>query len=91
MTTQIENKTAPQTEHNIKLTSAEIANIWSNYMSDSAAICTLGSFLSHVEDKEIKSSLEFAERVSQAHIQKIEAFFREEQHPIPDGFSAKTI
>jgi hypothetical protein len=29
-------------------------------MSDSAAICTLKNFLSHVEDKEIQSVLEFA-------------------------------
>jgi hypothetical protein len=90
MPTQTENQKAPQTEHKIKLTSAEIANIWTNYMSDSAAICTLGTFLSHVEDKEIQSVLEFALQLSQAHKQKTEAFFREEQHPIPDGFSEKT-
>jgi hypothetical protein len=90
MTTVTENQTTPQTDHKIKLTSAEIANIWSNYMSDSAAVCALTSFLSHVEDKEIQSTLEFAKQLSQAHIQKTESFFREEQNPIPDGFSVET-
>jgi hypothetical protein len=90
MPTQTENRSAPQTEHNIKLTSAEIANIWTNYMNDSAAICILGTFLSHVEDTEIRTVIEFALKLSQAHVQKTQSFFIEEQHPIPDGFSVKT-
>jgi hypothetical protein len=60
MPTQTENQKAPQTEHHIKLTSSEIANIWSNYMSDTAAICTLHFFMTHAEDKEIRSIIEFA-------------------------------
>jgi hypothetical protein len=90
MPPQTENQKAPQTEHNIKFTSAEIANIWANYMSDTAAICTLSSFLSQVNDKEIRSIIEFALQISGAHVQKLQAFFNKEQHPIPDGFSLKT-
>jgi hypothetical protein len=52
-TLQQTEKQTQQTEHNIKLTSAEIANLWSSYQSDSMAICTMGTFLSNVEDKEI--------------------------------------
>jgi Protein of unknown function (DUF3231) len=83
-------KAAPSTEHKIQLTSAEIANIWSSYMNDSLAICTLGTFLSQVEDKEIRSILEFAMLLSQAHVQKLKSFFTEEQHPIPYGFLENT-
>jgi hypothetical protein len=90
MPTQTENQKAPQTEHNIKLTSSEIANIWTNYMSDTAAICILNAYMTHVEDKEIRSIIEFALQISKAHAQKLQAFFNEEQHPIPDGFSLKT-
>jgi hypothetical protein len=90
MPTQTENQKTPQTEHNIKLTSSEIANIWTNYMSDTAAICTLNSYMTHVEDKEIRSIIEFTLKLSEAHVQKLQAFFNEEQHPIPDGFSLKT-
>ncbi len=87
MPTRTETQQAPQTEHNIKLTSAEIANIWTNYMSDTAAICTLNFFMKHVEDTEIRSIIEFTLQLSEAHVRKLQAFFNEEQYPIPDGFS----
>ncbi|HEY0826613.1 MAG TPA: DUF3231 family protein [Bacilli bacterium] len=77
----------PSTEHKIKFTSAEIANLWTSYMNDSMAICTVGSFLKHVEDIEIRSVLELSMQLSQAHIKKLESFFLEENLPIPDGFS----
>ncbi|MCQ6281289.1 DUF3231 family protein [Bacillus sp. EB600] len=78
------------TNHQIELTSAEIASLWSNYMSDTAAICTIGTFLSHVDDTEICSVLEFAMQLSQGHVQKLQSMFTEVQHPIPDGFSVNT-
>jgi hypothetical protein len=90
MPTRIEIQQSQQTEHNIKLTSAEIANIWTNYMSDTATICILGIFMSHVDDKEIRAIIEFAMQLSEAHVQKLQSFFNEEQHSIPDGFSLKT-
>lgn len=76
-----------ETQHNVKLTSAEIANIWSNYQQDTLSICTIEFFLTHVEDKEIRSVLTYALELSQAHIQKLKSLFNEEQFPIPDGFS----
>lgn len=76
-----------QTKHKIELTSAEIANLWTAYQNDTLAICTIGTFLSHVEDQEIRSVLEFAMQTSRAHVQKLTSFFTEEQLPIPDGFS----
>ncbi|MFZ3579541.1 DUF3231 family protein [Virgibacillus sp. DJP39] len=75
------------TQHNVKLTSAEIASIWSNYQQDTLSICTIEFFLTHVEDKEIRSVLTYALQQSQAHIQKLKSLFNEEQFPIPDGFS----
>lgn len=75
------------TNHHVELTSAEIASLWTNYLSDTSAICLVGNFLSHVDDIEIRSVLEFAMRLSQAHVQKLQSIFTEEKHPIPDGFS----
>jgi hypothetical protein len=89
MQTLTEDQKASRTVHNVKLTSAEVANIWSNYMSDSAAICTIGSFLTHVDDQEIRSILESALQLSQTHVQKLESIFTEEQYPVPDGFNPK--
>lgn len=35
------------------------------------SICTIGCFLNQVEDQEIRSVLEFALALSQAHVQKV--------------------
>jgi hypothetical protein len=40
MPTQLQSEIqVQQTEHQIKLTSAEIANLWSSYQNDSLAVC----------------------------------------------------
>src|SRR4051812_40925584 len=88
-TLQQTEKQKLKTEHNIKLTSAEIANLWSSYQNDSLAVCTIGTFLSKVEDNEIRSIIEFALLISQAHVQKLKSFFLEEQISVPDGFSVE--
>ncbi len=76
-----------KTEHSVKLTSAEIGHLWTIYMNDSMSICTIGHFLSQVEDEQIQSILTFALTLAKAHIQKLQDLFTEEQLPVPDGFS----
>ena len=78
-----------QTEHKIKLTSAEVANIWTAFQGDTMSICVFEFFLIHVEDKEIRSVVEFAMQLSQAHVQRLTAFFREEKLTIPNGFTVE--
>lgn len=78
-----------KTAHNVQLTSAEIANLWTSYQQDSMLICVIGTFLSHVEDKEIQSVLKYVLKLSQEHIPKLKSFYNEEQIVIPDGFSAE--
>lgn len=87
--TQTQTQIQPQTKHHIKLASAEIANIWTSYMNDSMASCVVGSFLSHTDNTEIRSVLDFALKTSQAHIDKLQSFFNEEHLPIPDALSVK--
>lgn len=87
---QTQNPKSSETKHKVDLSSSEVASIWQSYMSDSSAICTIGTFLSNVEDKEIRSVLQYAMQLSQAHVQKLETFFTEEQMPIPQGFSTKS-
>lgn len=60
-----------KTSHNPGLTSAEIANLWSQYMNDSLAACMIRYFLEKVEDKDIRSVLEFALELSNTQIEKI--------------------
>jgi hypothetical protein len=75
-----------ETRHNPNLVSTELTNLWTQYMSDSMAICVLNYMLKKVEDDEIRSILEFSLSLSKRHIQTIKTFFQEENYPIPYGF-----
>lgn len=75
-----------ETQHNPKLVSTELANLWTQYMNDSMAICILNYMLKKVEDDEIRSILEFSLSLSKRHIQVIKGFLQEEEYPIPYGF-----
>ncbi|WP_342430769.1 DUF3231 family protein [Neobacillus sp. FSL H8-0543] len=70
----------------IKLTSAEYAQLWAQYMNDSGSICMLSFFLEKSEDAEIKPVIEYALQLSQTHIQKLTVFFTVEKYKIPYGF-----
>ncbi|PFN78568.1 hypothetical protein COJ85_31550 [Bacillus sp. AFS076308] len=71
----------------IKLTSAEIASLWSTYMSDSAAVCIFEHFLEAVEDIDARGEIEFAINISRKHIDKIREIFLLENYFVPIGFS----
>jgi hypothetical protein len=76
-----------KTDHLIKFTSAEIANLWTSYLNDTLAVCILSRFLAHIEDKEIETVIKAAYELSKAHIEKIKTFFNEEKLTVPQGFS----
>ncbi|TVY08006.1 DUF3231 family protein [Paenibacillus cremeus] len=80
-----------ETEHNIKLTSAEIAELWSCYMTDSMAICVLSYFLNKVEDTQIKEVIEYALGLSQKHLVDVKAIMQGENFPIPKGFTMDDV
>jgi len=74
--------------HNaIQLTSAELANLWTQYMNDSLSICILTHSIEKVKDEDIKEILEFARSLAESHIVKITGFLNQENYPIPKGFS----
>jgi hypothetical protein len=76
-----------ESNHNIKLTSAEISNLWSNFMSDSMAICILSYFLQKVKDLQIKPVIELALSISKKHNKQIVSIYEQEKHPIPNAFT----
>jgi hypothetical protein len=80
-------KPVEQHQKNVKLTSAEITNLWTSYMNDSAAICQLRHFLEKIEDEEIKPVIQQALELSQSHVNKISEIFNKEKYPIPYGFN----
>ncbi|SHN28305.1 DUF3231 family protein [Gracilibacillus kekensis] len=70
----------------IRLTSAEITQLWNTYMNDSGTICHLEHELNHVEDEQIKPILQHALAISKSHIKKITELFNAEGYPVPHGF-----
>jgi hypothetical protein len=73
--------------HNVELTSAEIANLWTQYINDSLAICILTHSIEKAQDQDIKEVLKYALGLAESHIVKIIEFFKTENFPIPKGFS----
>lgn len=73
----------------IRLTAGEIAQLWMQYLNDSASVCVLSYFLEKAEDDEIKPIIKFSLELSQSHIQKITDILAEEKNVVPCGFSVK--
>jgi hypothetical protein len=76
-----------KTLHNIPISSAEIAHLWTTYMNSSMAIPVLKYFKKKVEDLEalpiIVQAIEYAEENTHA----LTELFQSENIPIPFGFT----
>ncbi len=79
------------TEHHPQLTSAEMGSLWSQYMSDSMAICVLSYFLEITEDHETKNLVAYALSLSLKHVKRIKETFIKENFPIPYGFTQDDV
>jgi len=71
----------------IKLTSGEISQLWSQYLSDSSSSCLLRYFLEKVEDDHVRDVIKYALKISQEHLDELRRIFKEEDLPIPKGFN----
>lgn len=80
-----------ETEHNVRLTAAEMATLWTQYISETMATCIFIHFLKKVEDTEIRSVIEYASSVSLKHMQTISDIFKHEKYPIPIGFTNNDV
>lgn len=77
--------------HSGKMSSSELANLWSQYLNDSLSHCIIRYFINTVEDKEIGDILQFALKLSETHLQKIKEFLTKENYPIPKGFTDEDV
>ncbi|WP_110114639.1 DUF3231 family protein [Bacillus sp. CGMCC 1.16541] len=75
----------------IRLTSAEMTALWSNYINDSLGKCVLTYFLQHVEDEDVKPIIEYALELSNEHLHAITTIFKSENFPLPKGFTDDDI
>lgn len=67
------------TQDSVQLTSAELSNLWTIYLSDSMSICVFAHFLEHIEDGEIKSVISYAKQLSEEHIAYIRTLYEKEE------------
>ncbi|MEN1969512.1 DUF3231 family protein [Lentibacillus sp. N15] len=76
---------------NVKLTSAELANIWGAYQNASITSKVLLYFQHIVEDKEIEAIVQEACSLQESHLQSLMKLFQAENLPIPIGFTNKDV
>lgn len=80
-----------KTEITEKLTSAEMGKLWATYMGNSMAKCIISYYLQHVEDKDIKTLLENALKLSEEFLKTTTDIFNRDNFPIPKGFSEEDV
>ena len=73
-------------EHQTRLTSSEIAALWSSVQNNSMAICVFKHFIKNVDDEDIKSIINNALSISEENLSLSEKILREDKQPIPVGF-----
>lgn len=78
-------------EHQARLTSSEVATLWSSYLNNSMSICVLQYLSKDIEDTEIKSVLEYALTLSKTNVQITSEILLKEHHPIPVGFTEDDV
>lgn len=78
-------------EHHIDLTSAELAALWTSYMTESASNPILKYFSKIVVDEEIKQVINFTLQKSTEHLSTLKEIFNKENYPIPIGFSDEDV
>lgn len=74
-----------------QLTAAEMGKLWATYIGNTMGKCVLSYFLQHVNDKEIKEILLYAQGLCEDYIQDIEAIFKQADFPIPVGFTKDDV
>ncbi|UOR13652.1 DUF3231 family protein [Halobacillus amylolyticus] len=80
-----------ETEHNIRLTSAEMSYLWTTYQADTMSICMVNHFLQHIDDMEIKRVATHALDISQQHVEIIRQIFTDEAIQIPQAFGDQDV
>ncbi|TLS51151.1 DUF3231 family protein [Paenibacillus antri] len=78
-------------ENSARLTSAEVANLWTQYTNDTLAICFITHALTNARDQEVRSILELALELSKTHVGKSKEFLSQEGYAIPKGFTEEDI
>ncbi|MEN1970301.1 DUF3231 family protein [Lentibacillus sp. N15] len=80
-----------ETDNNIRLTAAELSELWGSYQNDTLSICVFRYFLSHVEDTQTRQLVQHALELSQSHISRLVQLFENEGNAVPQGFTDEDV
>lgn len=75
----------------IRLTAAEMASLWTQYINDTLALCVNLYFLEKVEDEVIRPIIKFTLEASKENIAIARDIFEKEDFPIPLGFTEQDV
>jgi hypothetical protein len=78
-------------EHETRLTSSEIAALWSSFQNNSMSVCIFKYFLENVDDEEIKSVIKYALHISEESLSLSEKILKDDKQPIPVGFKDEDV
>ncbi|MBM4764383.1 DUF3231 family protein [Bacillus sp. B15-48] len=81
----MENKT------NIQLTAPEMAGLWTQYINDTQAVCTMSYFLETVEDEEVRPIIEWTLDTAKENVSIMKELFQKDDFPIPIGFTEQDV
>ncbi|MEH7081676.1 DUF3231 family protein [Neobacillus drentensis] len=75
----------------LRLTAAEMSTLWTQYLSDTLAVCVSSHYLEKVEDEEVRPVIEFTLEVARGNISIMEELFIKEGFPVPVGFTEQDV
>lgn len=75
----------------IRLTAAEMASLWTQYINDTLAECVNSYFLEKVEDEEVRPIIDMTLKASKENIAIARNIFEKEDFPIPLGFTEQDV
>jgi hypothetical protein len=78
-------------QQNKLLTSAELADLFANFLGDTLFSCVFEHFLQVVEDDEVRDYVEFALTLSKRHVKQMSDIFMMEKIPVPVAFGEQDI
>ncbi|MEH7416444.1 DUF3231 family protein [Neobacillus drentensis] len=77
--------------HSDRLTSPEIANLWTHYIRETMGICVIKYMLKNIQDSEIKKVFQNSHELGQRHLNKLKDLLAKEDFPVPKGFNEKDV
>lgn len=74
-----------------RLTSPEIANLWTHYIRETMGICVIKYMHKNIKDSTIKKVFQTAHTLGQKHLNELKELFIQEDFPIPKGFNEEDV